>query len=139
MTNKEAAFILSDKTKKMLYKQSTDCMIPDSLDYKSPIELVMGDIQTQIDNNIVKVVQSYGFNVDKTELEKALKYDRDQYDKGYADARMMYERPQGKWNPTGTTNGYWAREYQCSICGALNHWCNYCPHCGAHMTTVEQT
>ena len=72
-------------------------IIPDG--YNSPIELIAGNLQTQIENDAVKVVQSYGFNVDKAELEKALKYDRDQYEKGYADARMKYERPQGEWIP----------------------------------------
>lgn len=71
-------YTVSDKTKEMLNKPS-----PDNLDYKSPIELIAGDLQTRIENAAVKVVQSYGFNVDKAELEKALKYDRDQYDKGY--------------------------------------------------------
>ena len=75
-------YTVSDKTKDMLNNPS-----PDSLDYKSPIELVAGNLQTQIENDAVKVVQSYGFNVDKAELEKALKYDRDQYEKGYAAGR----------------------------------------------------
>ena len=43
------------------------------------------------------------------------------------------ERPQGEWINTGVFNGYWAKEYQCSICGAKDHWHNYCPTCGAHM------
>ena len=53
--------------------------------YCSPIEMIMSDIQTQIENDTVKACQSYGFRVDKEELAKALKYDRDQYDKGYKD------------------------------------------------------
>ena len=60
-------------------------IIPDG--YNSPIELIAGNLQTRIENDAVKVVQSYGFNVDKAELEKALKYDRDQYEKGYAAGR----------------------------------------------------
>lgn len=43
------------------------------------------------------------------------------------------ERPQGKWIDTGDMNEYWAEEYQCSICGAKNHWNNFCPNCGARM------
>lgn len=45
----------------------------------------------------------------------------------------LEDRPQGEWINTGVTNGYWATEYQCSICGAKNHWHNYCPNCGVHM------
>lgn len=57
------------------------------MSYKSPIEIIYGDIQTQIENDIYNVVQSYGINVSKEELIRALKYDRDQYEKGYADAK----------------------------------------------------
>lgn len=61
--------------------------------YKSIIEQVCSDIQTQYENDMVKVVQSYGFNVDKEELAKALAYDRHQYEKGYEDGkREMLEK-----------------------------------------------
>ena len=59
--------------------------------YKSPIEILMTDIQHQIDEHldeqIYKAVVSVGINVDKDELIRALKYDRDQYSKGYSDGR----------------------------------------------------
>ena len=55
--------------------------------YKSPIELLVTDIQNQIvkqqDEEIYKAVVSYVPNVDKEELIRALKYDRDQYEAGY--------------------------------------------------------
>ena len=38
-----------------------------------------------MDDKCFKAVFEAGFHVDKEELAKALKYDRDQYDKGYAD------------------------------------------------------
>lgn len=47
--------------------------------------------------------------------------------------KCMHERPQGKWVDTGDMQEYWAEEYQCSICGAKDHWHNFCPHCGAEM------
>lgn len=59
--------------------------------YKSPIELLISDIQHQIvqqeDEQIYQAVLSFIPNVDKQELLLALKYDRDQYDKGYADGK----------------------------------------------------
>ena len=55
--------------------------------YKSPIEILYGQTQTQIEGDVLRVVQSYGINVDKEELIRALQYDRDQYEKGYADGR----------------------------------------------------
>ena len=53
--------------------------------YKSPIEIICADMQKQIDNDIYRVTQKYEIKVDKNELIQALQYDRDQYEKGYAD------------------------------------------------------
>lgn len=53
--------------------------------YKSPIEIFKEEMQYYFDNNIVEAVQRYDIQVDKDELLKALRYDRDQYEKGYAD------------------------------------------------------
>lgn len=53
--------------------------------YESPIDIIYGEIQTQIENDVLKAVQRVGVNVDKEELLKALQYDREQYSKGYAD------------------------------------------------------
>ena len=55
--------------------------------YRTPIEIIYGQMQTQIEGDIFKAIQSYGINVDKEELLRALQYDRDQYHKGYADGR----------------------------------------------------
>ncbi len=55
--------------------------------YKSPIEIVHTGMQVQMENGIMKAVQDVGINVDKDELLKALAYDREQYQKGYADGR----------------------------------------------------
>ena len=58
--------------------------------YKSPIELIELDsvvesIKDETDNQIYQAIRRVGIDVDKEELIKALKYDRGQYDKGYAD------------------------------------------------------
>lgn len=47
------------------------------------------------------------------------------------------EKAQGKWIDTGYMEEYWAEEYQCSICGAKDHWHKYCPNCGAYMGKTE--
>jgi hypothetical protein len=60
--------------------------------YKSPIEVFENELQTQMDNDIMEVVFSYGINVDKNELVKALAYDRKQYEAGFADGRAAAER-----------------------------------------------
>ena len=55
--------------------------------YKSPIEVFQTGIEYQLENDIMNMVQKYGITVDKDELLKALRYDRDQYDKGYVDGK----------------------------------------------------
>lgn len=57
--------------------------------YQSPIEIIMQEMQTPFDGEVFKATQAYGINVDKDELIKALKYDRDQYDKGFADGSRL--------------------------------------------------
>lgn len=69
----------------------------DILGYQSPIELIAGEVQMKFENDTVKAVQNYGFNIDKEELAKALNYDRDQYEKGYAAGSR---KNVAKWIPT---------------------------------------
>ena len=51
--------------------------------YKSPIEIIMGQMRMEHENEIYRAVQSYGVNVDKEELIRALQYDRGQFEAGY--------------------------------------------------------
>ena len=64
--------------------------------YESPIDIVYKDIQMQAkeqaDKQIYEAVQQCGISVDKGELIKALRYDRGQYEKGYADALSVIEK-----------------------------------------------
>ena len=53
--------------------------------YESPINIIISELCTKLDSDCVKSVQSYGFDVDKEELAKALNYDRKQYEKGHTD------------------------------------------------------
>lgn len=75
-----------EKTREIMNKEKE--LQRQKMSYDSPIEIVK-KIQEQYEvdvvNNVIKCVQSYGINVDKDELIKALKYDRQQYEKGYAD------------------------------------------------------
>lgn len=62
--------------------------------YESPIEMISRQVRTQQEENVYKAVLEVGVNVDKDELIRALKYDRDQYNRGYRDghvhASMLY-------------------------------------------------
>lgn len=67
--------------------------------YESPIQMIMDNIQTQMiqqeeDQLLMQVQKSLGFDIDKNELLRALKYDRDQYEKGYKDGQHS-----ASWTP----------------------------------------
>lgn len=68
-------------------REPVDALFPKQdiniLGYESPIEVVMGQMRIEQENNIYKAIQDYGVSVDKDELIKALKYDRYQYERGY--------------------------------------------------------
>ena len=57
----------------------------DVIGYESPITVIYGEMKTEQENEVLRVVRHYDIDVDKEELIKALKYDREQYSKGYAD------------------------------------------------------
>ena len=56
--------------------------------YDSPIKIVFGQMESQIDNKIMRAVQQIGIEINKEELVRALQYDRNQYDRGFADGYM---------------------------------------------------
>lgn len=109
--------------------------------YKSPIDIIYGQMEKQMEGDILRAVQSYGINVDKVELIRALQYDRAQYEKGYADAKA--EVVHGRWEKEDQSgisiDGYMV----CSACNVMipkpdyNRYClhrlNFCPNCGADM------
>ncbi len=59
--------------------------------YKSPIDIftqtanIVKQMQEKQDEYVYRCVLKTGVDVDKEELIKALKYDREQYSKGYTD------------------------------------------------------
>lgn len=109
--------------------------------YKSPVELYVHDIKQQMTEKLEETcytaVIEYFPNVDKDELIRALRYDRQQYEQGYADGKRdavvhshwvsayEYDFGAGVERKTG---------YNCGRCGLYyikKH--NYCPDCGACM------
>lgn len=59
------------------------------MSYESPIEITQKltkmEIEKRIEGDILTAIYSYGIDVDKEELIRALRYDREQYNKGYDD------------------------------------------------------
>jgi hypothetical protein len=58
--------------------------------YKSPIEVITEEMHIYYDDEIIRAVQKHDINVDKEELLKALKYDREQYEKGFKCGVMAF-------------------------------------------------
>ena len=58
--------------------------------WESPSNITIDEIETELykrlEEEALKPVHRIGIDVDKTELIRALNYDRDQYNKGYQDA-----------------------------------------------------
>lgn len=68
--------------------------------YESPIKIFSDNLytslNTQLEDEIMKAVWKVGVMVDRDELIRALRYDRDQYEKGYEDAlRELREKTCG--------------------------------------------
>lgn len=103
--------------------------------YESPITMISNGIRLSLEDEVYKVVEQIGIEVDKNELVKALNYDREQYEKGYADAKA--EQKKGKWivnEDDDVISG------TCSCCGwnaiLLETYViemPFCPNCGAKM------
>lgn len=69
-----------------LQKPFTDCNSFTDVDFSNyipPINLYEDPTDTQIDNEIVRVVRNIGIDVDKKELIRALENDRNEYQRGY--------------------------------------------------------
>lgn len=117
--------------------------------YKSPIELLVMDIQNQImkqqDEEIYQAVLHYIPNVDKAELIRALKYDRDQYEKGYRDGKAdameslvrckdceHYEEQEMRCDHPEQYAEYCS---DCFLCVSQDDFCSY----GERRTDAEET
>jgi hypothetical protein len=55
--------------------------------YESPIKVIQGELETQLEGEILKAVHRVSVVVDRDELIQALRYDRKQYQKGFDDAK----------------------------------------------------
>ena len=86
----------------------TDNFELSGFDYQSPINRIQNEMQTVIEEDVMKAVLSYGIQVDKKELIRALQYDRQQYEKGFADGRKI------------TADG--VEVVRCKDCVHSKHW-----------------
>ena len=111
--------------------------IPDNT-VNSLIEITAKNVARDTDEMIYRKVLNVGVDVSKEELAKALRYDREQYEKGYADGLKNADIVHGKWiykcssERLGGTDATY--DYKCSACNSLAlEDSTYCPWCGALM------
>lgn len=110
-------------------------MNSDNYNYESPITRIQNQLLEEMvkkeeDQFMCEVRQAIGYNIDKSELIKALNYDREQYEKGYQDGKLAAIR-KGQW--LINSDGYYP---YCSICKNEPQnriMTDYCPNCGAYM------
>ncbi|MDT3387692.1 MAG: hypothetical protein LIR46_08040 [Bacteroidota bacterium] len=73
---------------------NSDYLVP-AEQYESPITLIRKEVENAynswVEDNVFKMVSSLGIKVDKDELVKALKYDRQQYERGYNVASLEFQ------------------------------------------------
>ena len=96
-------------------------------DYKPIIEMVFGQLQTKYDGEIMKAVQKCEIVVDKDELIKALRYDRQQYEKGYHDA-MQHNYAAVIIDCEGYERCSGCNEHETGL-----QYFKFCPHCGRQL------
>ena len=90
--------------------------------YKSPIEIIQGQMKMQMEGDIYRAVQSYDINVDKAELLRALKYDRDQYLAGYRDGKADEKASIVRCKDCrGTMSGITHPSCRC-LCERISRW-----------------
>lgn len=104
----------------------------------SLIEKAAKTIARDADEMIYSKVLGLGVDVSKEELVKALRYDREQYEKGYADGLKNADIVHGKWTYKGSSEQLGGTDatydYECSACNRLAlEDSDYCPWCGALM------
>ena len=116
-------------------------------------------IAGEVDNLVLQSCVKVGCHVDKDELEKALRYDRDQYVKGYEDGKRDAAAAIEDLQAQLPKRGEWIEEnrrprssqFVCSECHRTAYdpqptrdkaWrkrCRYayCPNCGAKMEVQD--
>ena len=88
--------------------------------YKSPVELYVHDIKQQMTEKLEETcytaVIEYFPNVDKDELIRALRYDRQQYDCGYADGYLAAKDELVRCQNCGWWHRHKSGDLSCGVC-----------------------
>ena len=98
--------------------------------YESTIKIFYGQMKTEQENEIWKMIQEIGVSIDKEELLKALSYDREQYEKGYHDGYNAAIK-HSKWEIS--FDGYYPYCLECGYAPDGDNLTDFCPKCGSRM------
>lgn len=105
--------------------------------YESPITVIAREAQHRFEDDVWKAVLKCDIFVDKQELERALAYDRGQFEAGFAAGQKA--RHHAKWEIT-RCDLYILKEYTCSQCGYKRFSSDapprFCENCGAEMDSL---
>ena len=98
--------------------------------YESPIKVIQGELETQLEGEILKAVHRVGVAVDRDELIRALRYDREQYQKGFDDARVdavvVTRCKDCKWDrPDAVLDKHWCCRFLGSMEVREDDFCSY--------------
>ena len=108
--------------------------------YKPPIEILMSDIEYQLiqqaEDMLFRAARGCGVNVDRHRLISALRHDREQYEKGYQDAKKDMST-YARWDKPSEHGLPYKTNTLGVVCSRCCSWSdnkyNYCPNCGARM------
>jgi len=111
------------------------------MQWESPIQIVdiAHELRGGMEDAVISGCAKYGVKVDKDELIRALRYDRDQYEKGFCDGIELAQKAAqktGKWEMKPDPFGFFRDIPVCSECGCttkMRDKTKYCPNCGARM------
>lgn len=104
--------------------------------YQPPVELFYSEpnikFAEEIDAFVMRSIAEVGINIDKAELVKALNYDRQQYEKGFADGLAVPKEPKHTAWIYQTVK--WKAGIPFAVCDACKQFGPvgvYCSNCGA--------
>lgn len=92
--------------------------------YESPIDIIMKSTTEKMEHDVMTVIQSYYIDVDKEELLRALRYDREQYKKGFEDGKNSEKQNDPlTWDELRTMEGkpVWVEAESISV-GVSPYW-----------------